>query len=112
MNFSSDDRELCSKGGEESCQGEIEFEDIDPDNVQPVKQRENYSDDGPDSEEPLAEAIYQVIVLVSWKFKNPGERFDWSIYRVVVGKCVMWLAVRLSLDCEDGFPTGCRNVSH
>ena len=36
----------------------------------------------------------QVIVLVSWKFKNPGERFDWSIDRVAVGKCVMWLAVK------------------
>ena len=30
----------------------------------------------------------QVIVVVSLKFKNPGERFDWSIDRVAVGKCV------------------------
>ena len=36
----------------------------------------------------------QVIVLVSWKFKNPGERFDWSIHTVAVGKCMMWLAVK------------------
>ena len=36
----------------------------------------------------------QVVVLVSWKFKNPGERFDWSIDRVAVGKYVMWLAVK------------------
>jgi len=35
----------------------------------------------------------QVVVLVSWKFKNPGERFDWSIDRVSVGKRVLWLAV-------------------
>ena len=26
---------------------------------------------------------------VSRKFKNPGERFDWSIDRVAVGKYVM-----------------------
>ena len=36
----------------------------------------------------------QVGVLVSWKFKNPGERFDWSTDRVVVGNYVMWLAVK------------------
>ena len=24
----------------------------------------------------------QVVELVSWKFKNPGERFDWSVDRV------------------------------
>ena len=36
----------------------------------------------------------QVVVLVSWKFKNPGERFDWSVDRVAVGKCVRWLAVK------------------
>ena len=36
----------------------------------------------------------QVVVLVSWKFKNPGERFDWSVDRVAVGKCVVWLAVK------------------
>ena len=36
----------------------------------------------------------QVVVLVSWKFKNPGEWFDWSIDRVAVGKYVMWLAVK------------------
>ena len=36
----------------------------------------------------------RVVVLVSWKFKNPGERFDWSVDRVAVGKCVMWLAVK------------------
>ena len=28
------------------------------------------------------------------KFKNPGERFDWSIDRVAFGKPVMWLAVK------------------
>jgi len=38
-----------------------------------------------------AEAIFRV--LVSRKFKNPSERFDWSINRVAVGKCVMWLTV-------------------
>ena len=31
----------------------------------------------------------QVVALVSWKFKNPGERFDWSVDRVAVGKCVI-----------------------
>ena len=31
----------------------------------------------------------QVLVLVSSKFKNPGEWFDWSIYRVAVSKCFM-----------------------
>ena len=31
----------------------------------------------------------QVVVLVSWKFNNPGEPFDWSVDRVAVGKCVM-----------------------
>ena len=36
----------------------------------------------------------KLIVLVSWKIKNPGERFDWSIDRVAIGKCVMWLAVK------------------
>ena len=36
----------------------------------------------------------QVVVLVSWKFKNPGERFDWSVDRAAVGNCVMWLAVK------------------
>ena len=36
----------------------------------------------------------QVVVLVSQKFKNPGERFDWSVDRLAVGKCVMWLAVK------------------
>ena len=40
----------------------------------------------------------QVVVLVSGKFKNPCERFDWSVDRVAVGKCVMWLAVK---TCED-----------
>ena len=30
--------------------------------------------------------------LVSWKFKNPGEQFDWLIDRVAFGKRVMWLA--------------------
>ena len=40
----------------------------------------------------------QVVVLVSWKFKNPGERFDWSIDRVAVGKYVMWLAVKTCRD--------------
>ena len=38
----------------------------------------------------------QVVMLVSWKFKNPGERFDWSVDRVAVGKCVMWLAVKMA----------------
>ena len=36
----------------------------------------------------------QVVVLVSWKFKNPCERFDFSVDRVAVGKCVMWLVVK------------------
>ena len=36
----------------------------------------------------------QVIVLVSWRFKNPGELFDWSMDRVAVGKRVMWLALK------------------
>ena len=36
----------------------------------------------------------QVVVLVRWKFKNPGERFDWSLDWLAVGKCVMWLAVK------------------
>ena len=31
----------------------------------------------------------QLVVLVSSKLKNPGERFDWSIDGVVVGKRVM-----------------------
>ena len=33
----------------------------------------------------------EVTVLVSWKFKSPGERFDWSIDRVAVGTRVTWL---------------------
>ena len=34
----------------------------------------------------------RVIVLVSWKFKNPGEGFDWWIGIVaIIGKHVMWL---------------------
>ena len=32
----------------------------------------------------------QVVVLVSWKFKNPGERFDWSVDRVAVSKCAIF----------------------
>jgi len=40
----------------------------------------------------------QVIVFVSWKFKNPGEQFDWSIDRVAIGKYVMWLAVKTSAE--------------
>ena len=32
--------------------------------------------------------------LARRKFINPGERFDRSIDRVAVGKCVMRLAVR------------------
>ena len=40
----------------------------------------------------------QVIVLVSWKFKHPGEQFDWSIDGVAVGKCVMWLAVKTCVE--------------
>ena len=31
----------------------------------------------------------QVVVIVSWKLKNPGERFDWSVGRVAAGKCVI-----------------------
>ena len=34
---------------------------------------------------------------VSRKFKNPGERFDWSVDRVAVGKCVMRLAVKTEI---------------
>ena len=33
----------------------------------------------------------QVILLVSWKFKNPGERFDWSIDKVAIGKPLIFL---------------------
>ena len=40
----------------------------------------------------------QVIVIFSWNFKNPGERFDWSIDRVAAGKRVKWLAVKTSTD--------------
>ena len=40
----------------------------------------------------------QVVVLVSWKFKNPGEQFDWSVDRVAVGQCVMWLAVKTYVE--------------
>ena len=36
----------------------------------------------------------QVVVLVSGKFKNLGERFVWSIDRVAIGKYVVWLAVK------------------
>ena len=36
----------------------------------------------------------QVIVLVSWKFTNPGGWFDWSIDSIAVGKPMMWLAVK------------------
>ena len=36
----------------------------------------------------------QMIVLVSWKFKNPGGGFDWSSDRVAVDECVMWLVVK------------------
>ena len=35
-----------------------------------------------------------MVILVSWKFKNPGERSDWSVDSVAVGKCVIWLAVK------------------
>ena len=42
----------------------------------------------------------QVTVVVSRKFKNPGEWVDWSIDRVAVGKCIMWLAVK---TCERGY---------
>ena len=34
-----------------------------------------------------------MILLVGLKFKNPGERFDWSIDRVAVGKRVMLLVL-------------------
>ena len=41
----------------------------------------------------------QVVVLVSWKFNwNPGERFDLSVDRVAVGKCVVWLAVKTCVE--------------
>ena len=40
----------------------------------------------------------QVILLVSWKFKNSGERFDWSIDRVAVDKRVIWLAVETCVE--------------
>ena len=37
----------------------------------------------------------QVIVLVFVEnSKNPYEWFDWSIARVAIGMCVMWLAVK------------------
>ena len=39
-----------------------------------------------------AEVIFRAIALVSWKFRNSGDRFDWSIDRVAYGKCVMWSA--------------------
>ena len=55
---------------------------------------------------------------LSLKFKNPGERFDWSIDRVAIGKCIFTnqithhagflnfqLRLRLSIDSEDGFRT-------
>ena len=48
----------------------------------------------------------QVIVLVSWKFKNPGERFDWSINRVAVDKRVIWLAVKTC--AEIGYANKCK----
>ena len=43
-----------------------------------------------------AEAIFRVkwSLLVSWKFENLWQRFDWSVDRVTVGKPVMWLAVK------------------
>ena len=53
MDLSSDDGELSSSSGEESYQGEIEFEEIDSGNFQPIKRRENPPVDGPYSEEPL-----------------------------------------------------------
>ena len=40
----------------------------------------------------------QVMVLVSWKFRSPGEQFDWSIDRVTIGKYVMWLAVKTCVE--------------
>ena len=46
--------------------------------------------------EPVSpEATFRVkwSILVSWKFKNPSERFEWSIDRVTAGKPVMWLLV-------------------
>ena len=53
----------------------------------------------------------QVVVLVSWKFKNPGERFDWSNEIAHQGFWIFnWLT--LPLDSEDGFRTGGRNISH
>ena len=48
----------------------------------------------------------QVIVLVSWKFENPGERFDWSIDRVAVDKGVIWLAVKTC--AEIGYANRCK----
>ena len=37
----------------------------------------------------------QVVVLVNWKFKNPGKRLDWSVDRVVNAWCDrLWRHVR------------------
>ena len=48
----------------------------------------------------------QVIALVSWKIKNPSERFDWSIDRVAVGTRVMWLAVKTCAGI--GYANSCK----
>ena len=58
-------------------------------------------------------------VVSDWRFNNlsgshlqsnyQGERFDWSVDRVAIGKCVMWLAVKTcaktgygKMNIEDG----------
>ena len=50
----------------------------------------------------------QVVVLVRWKFKNPGEQFDWSVDIVAVGKCVMWLAVKTCAEIVYANRMGCK----
>ena len=42
---------------------------------------------------PSSESSDTFRLLVSWEFRNPGERFDRSIDRVAVGKRVISLAV-------------------
>ena len=38
---------------------------------------------------PSSESSGSVSQLkIQKKFKNPGERFDWSVDRVAVGKCI------------------------
>jgi len=47
----------------------------------------------------------RVVVLVSWGFGGPGERFDWSVDGVAVGGYVVWLAVRTcaEMGCANGW---------